>query len=135
MKTITTIGVDLAKNSFSIYGANAKGKCVLQRTLTRSGVIRFFTNLPECLVGLEACASSKYWAREIESLGHTVRRIHPRYVKPIFWARRMTPMTLPPSVKPYNGPTCVLYPTNRLSKLTSNPFTEFGKDMSAPVPR
>jgi transposase len=49
--------------------------------LTRSGVIRFFANLPECLVGMEACASSEYWARTIESLGHTVRRIHPRYVK------------------------------------------------------
>ena len=67
MKTITTIGVGLAKNSFSIYGANAKGKCVLQRTLTRSGVIRFFTNLPECLVGLEACASSKYWPGRLKA--------------------------------------------------------------------
>lgn len=81
MKTITTIGIDLAKNSFSVYGVNAKGKGILQRTLTRSGVIRFFANLPECLVGMEACASSEYWAREIEGLGHTVRRIHPRYVK------------------------------------------------------
>ena len=81
MKAITTIGIDLAKNSFSVYGVNAKGKCVLQRTLSRSGVVKFFANLPQCLVGMEACASSEYWAREIESLGHTVRRIHPRYVK------------------------------------------------------
>ena len=81
MKTITTIGIDLAKNSFSVYGVNAQGKPVLQRTLTRAGVIRFFANLPECLVGMEACASSEYWARTVESMGHTVRRIHPRYVK------------------------------------------------------
>lgn len=81
MKTLTTIGIDLAKNSFSVYGVDAKGKCVLQRTLSRNKVIPFFANLPECLVGMEACASSEYWAREIESLGHTVRRIHPRYVK------------------------------------------------------
>jgi transposase len=81
MKTITTIGIDLAKNSFSVYGVDAKGKPVIQRTLTRSGVIRFFANLPECLVGMEACASSEYWSRTIESMGHTVRRIHPRYVK------------------------------------------------------
>ena len=60
MKAITTIGIDLAKNSFSIYGVDAKGKNVLQRTLTRSGVVRFFANLPECLVGMEACASSEY---------------------------------------------------------------------------
>lgn len=81
MKTITTIGIDLAKNSFSVYGVDAKGKCVLQRTLSRSGVIKFFANLHACLVGMEACASSEYWARTIESLGHEVRRIHPRYVK------------------------------------------------------
>lgn len=81
MKAITTIGIDLAKNSFSVYGVDAKGKPVLQRTLNRSGVVRFFANLPQCLVGMEACASSEYWARTIESLGHTVLRIHPRYAK------------------------------------------------------
>ena len=60
---------------------NAKGTPVLRRTLSRVGVVRFFANLPTCLVGMEACASSEYWARVIESLGHEVRRIHPRYVK------------------------------------------------------
>ena len=81
MKSVTTIGIDLAKNSFSVYGVNAKGKPILSRTLSRAGVVRFFANLPACLVGMEACASSEYWARTIESLGHEVRRIHPRYVK------------------------------------------------------
>ena len=81
MATITTIGIDLAKNSFAIYGVNSVGKRVLQRTLSRTGVARFFANLPACLVGMEACASSEYWARTLESLGHEVRRIHPRYVK------------------------------------------------------
>lgn len=81
MKTVTTIGIDLAKNSFSVYGVDAKGKQALSRTLSRAGVVPFFANLPSCLVGMEACASSEYWARTIESLGHEVRRIHPRYVK------------------------------------------------------
>lgn len=81
MKSATTIGIDLAKNSFSVYGVDDKGKTVLSRTLTRAGVVRFFANLPSCLVGMEACASSDYWARTIESLGHEVRRIHPQYVK------------------------------------------------------
>ena len=81
MKTVSTIGIDLAKNSFSVYGVNAKGKPILSRTLNRAGVVRFFANLPSCLVGMEACSSSEYCARTIESLGHDVRRIHPRYVK------------------------------------------------------
>ena len=81
MKTVTTIGIDLAKNSFSVHGVNAAGKCVLRRALTRKGLIAFFANLPACLVGMEACGSSEYWARTIESMGHSVRRIHPVYVK------------------------------------------------------
>lgn len=81
MTTVTTIGIDLAKNSFSVYGVGSKGKPVLSRALNRAGVVRFFANLPSCLVGMEACAPSEYWARTIESLGHEVRRIHPRYVK------------------------------------------------------
>ena len=81
MKALSTIGIDLAKNSFSVNGVDIKGKCMLRKTLPRASVIKFFANLPACLVGMEACASSEYWAREIESLGHTVRRIHPRYVK------------------------------------------------------
>ncbi len=60
MRAITTIGIDLAKNGFSVCGVNAEGKCVLHRTLSRSGVITFFANLPACLVGMEACASSEY---------------------------------------------------------------------------
>lgn len=54
MKSATTIGIDLAKNSFSVYGVDDKGKTVLSRTLTRAGVVRFFANLPSCLVGMEA---------------------------------------------------------------------------------
>ena len=134
MKAITTIGIDLAKNSFSIYGVNAKGKCVLQRTLTRSGVIRFFANLPGCLVGMEACASSEYWAREIESLGHTVRRIHPRYVKAFLLGAKTTPMTRQPFVKPCNDPICGLFRINRRSRWTSSAYTGFARAISVPAP-
>ena len=81
MNISTTIGIGLAKNSFNFYDVDARGKHVLRTGLARSGVIKFFTNLPECLMGMEACTSSEYWARQIESMGHTVRRIHPRYVK------------------------------------------------------
>lgn len=86
MKTVTTIGIDLAKNSFQLHGVDAKGKAVLRRTLRRDQVVLFFANLPECLVGMEACASSAYWARVIEECGHTVRRIHPKFIKPYLMA-------------------------------------------------
>lgn len=86
MKRITTIGIDLAKNSFQLHGVDANGKAVLRKTLRRDHVIPFFANLPECLVGMEACASSAYWARAIEECGHTVRRIHPRFIKPYLMA-------------------------------------------------
>lgn len=78
---ITTIGIDLAKNTFHVYGIDKNGKCVINKSFTRLGVVRYLSNLPACLIGLEACATSEYWARKIESLGHEVKRINPSYVK------------------------------------------------------
>lgn len=82
MKKITLVGIDLAKTVFRINCANESGKRVENRNLHRDNVIRFFATLPECTVAMEACASSHYWGRRIESLGHTVKLIHPLYVKP-----------------------------------------------------
>ena len=79
---ITTVGVDLAKNVFQIHGVSAHGRELLRKQLKRNQVARFFANLSPCLVGMEACASSHYWARKIESYGHTVRLMAPQFVKP-----------------------------------------------------
>lgn len=86
MKNVTTIGIDLAKNSMQLHGIDSAGKVCLRKTLLRSKAPLFFANLPACLVGMEACATSAYWARVIESCGHTVHRIHPRFVKPYLMA-------------------------------------------------
>jgi transposase len=80
--SIITIGLDLAKHVFQIHGVNAEGRTVLRRQLRRSGVEDFFKDLPPCLVGMEACASAHYWARQIMALGHQVRLIPPTRVKP-----------------------------------------------------
>jgi len=82
VKQITTIGLDLAKQVFQIHGADAEGSPIINRKLRRAEVLRFFEKQPPCLVGLEACGSSHYWAREIAALGHKVRLIPPAYVKP-----------------------------------------------------
>ena len=79
--TIVTIGLDLAKNVFQVHGVDAGGHVVLKKKLRRSEVCRFFEELPACLVGMEACATAHYWARELSSLGHEVRLIPPSYVK------------------------------------------------------
>jgi transposase len=79
---ITTIGLDLAKNVFQIHGINGEGEVVVRKTLRRAQMIRFFTGLDPCLVGIEACGTSHYWAREITKLGHEVRLMPPAYVKP-----------------------------------------------------
>ena len=78
----TTIGFDIAKNVFQVHGVDAEGEVVIRRQLRRSHVIAFFKKLPPCLVGIEACATSHYWGREITKLGHTVRLMPPAYVKP-----------------------------------------------------
>lgn len=82
MEEVTTIGLDLAKQVFQVHGANRGGVPVFNRKLRRAEVLRFFQKLPSCLVGMEACASSHHWAREISALGHDVRLIPPQYVKP-----------------------------------------------------
>ncbi|MCO4052827.1 MAG: IS110 family transposase [Bosea sp.] len=79
---VCTIGLDLAKNAFQVHGADAAGAVVLRKQLRRGQVLKFFADQPRCLVAMEACGSSHFWAREIGRLGHEVRMIPPAYVKP-----------------------------------------------------
>ena len=81
MSEVTTIGVDLAKNVFQVHGVTASGAVVIRRQLRRRQVLRFFEKQPPCLVGMEACASSHYWARAIAARGHEVKLMPARYVK------------------------------------------------------
>jgi transposase len=82
MRTITTIGLDIAKSVFQVHGVDVDGQVVVRRQLKRRYVLAFFEKLSPCLVGIEACASSHYWSRELQALGHTVRLMPPAYVKP-----------------------------------------------------
>src|SRR5450432_1912678 len=82
MQTITTIGLDIAKSVFQVHGIDAVGNVLIRRQLKRRYVLSFFQKLSPCLVGIEACASSHHWSRELKALGHTVRLMPPVYVKP-----------------------------------------------------
>src|SRR2546428_574274 len=82
MQAVTTIGLDIAKSVFQVHGVDAEGKVIIRRKLKRRYVAAFFQKLPPCLVGVEACASSHHWSRELKALGHTVRLMPPAYVKP-----------------------------------------------------
>ena len=77
---ITTVGLDIAKRVLQLHGVDAAGKAVLRRKLQRSEVLAFFKALPPCLVGIEACGTAHYWAREIREVGHEVRLMPPLYV-------------------------------------------------------
>jgi transposase len=79
---ITTVGLDLAKNWFQVHGADAQGQPLLRKKLARGKLLAFFSDLPPCLIGMEACGSAHHWARELLKLGHKVRLIPPQYVKP-----------------------------------------------------
>jgi transposase len=82
MTKVTIIGLDLAKSAFQVHGADQDGMPVVRKKLRRGQVLGFFAELSPCLIGLEACASAHYWARELQALGHAVRLIPPQYVKP-----------------------------------------------------
>src|ERR671921_530672 len=82
MAEVQIIGLDIAKSVFQLHGVDASGATVLQKRLTRARLLPFFERLPPCLVGIEACATSHFWARELAKLGHEVKLMPPHYVKP-----------------------------------------------------
>ncbi|MCP5081116.1 MAG: IS110 family transposase [Alphaproteobacteria bacterium] len=82
MEEITTIGLDIAKSVFQVHGIDASGSVIVLRQLRRRQVLPFFRKLPACLVGIEACATAHHWGRELLALGHEVKLMPPRYVKP-----------------------------------------------------
>jgi transposase len=82
MQTVATVGLDIAKLVFQVHCVDAAGQVVFRRQLKRRYVLAFFQKLPRCLIGIEACASSHYWSRELQALGHNVRLMPAAYVKP-----------------------------------------------------
>ena len=81
MKTIIRIGIDLAKTVFQIHGVGADEQVVVARQLRRGEMLAYFAKLSPCLIGMEACGSAHYWARELTKLGHTLKLMPPKYVK------------------------------------------------------
>jgi len=78
----TTVGIDLAKNLVQVHGVDERGRPVLRKQLKRNQVLPFFANITACLIGMEACCSAHYWARQLQKLGHTVKLMAPQFVKP-----------------------------------------------------
>jgi transposase len=82
MKLVSTLGIDLAKNTFSVHGVDAQGAVALRRTVSRNKLAELVAQLPACLIGMEACSGAHEWARRFGSFGHTVRLMAPKFVAP-----------------------------------------------------
>ena len=122
--TITTIGLDIAKSVFQVHAIDASGQVVARQQLKRARVIPFFSKLPPCTIGIEACATSHYWARELTALGHTVKLMPPAYVKPfVKSARRAMRLTPKRSAKPYSDRACASCRSNNRSIRQLSCFT------------
>ena len=115
MQTVTTIGLDIAKSVFQVHGVDAAGQVVIRRQLKRRYVLTFFQKLPSCLVGIEACASSHYWSRELQALGHSVRLMPPAYVRPYVKRQKNDWPTLRLFAKRSPEPICGSCQPRRLS--------------------
>lgn len=79
---VTTIGIDLAKHTFSLHGVDSRGKILFRKTLARAKLMPFLAKLPPCLIGMEACSGAHHWARSFQALGHRVGIMAPRFVAP-----------------------------------------------------
>ena len=115
MQAVTTIGLDIAKSVFQIHGVDAGGNVIVRRQIKRRYVLPFFQKLPPCLVGIEACASSHHWSRELKALGHTVRLTPAAYVKPYVKRQKNDAATLRPSARQSPEQTCGLWRLRRSS--------------------
>lgn len=82
MDKVTTVGIDLAKNSFAVHGVDEGGRTLLRKTVSRSRLLQLVVQLPPCVIGLEACSGAHEWARQLQAMGHTVRIMAPRFVTP-----------------------------------------------------
>jgi transposase len=82
MKNISVLGIDLAKNVFQLHGTDESGKRILRKRFSRGQLVEFMANLSPCLIGIEACGGSHYWARVFGGMGHTVKMMSPQFVKP-----------------------------------------------------
>lgn len=100
MEEISTVGIDIAKSVFQVHAIDHGGNVVVRRQLRRQQMLKFFAQVPPCLIGIEACGTAHYWARELSAIGHDVRLMPPAYVKPYVKRQKMTPRTLRRSVKP-----------------------------------
>lgn len=79
---IKTLGIDIAKRVFQLHGVDERGKVVLKKRLSREKLLSFIANMPPCLIGMEACGGSNYWAQKFQSYGHEVKLMSPQFVKP-----------------------------------------------------
>lgn len=91
MKDIKVLGIDLAKNVFQLHGTDANGKCVLKKRLNREKLPEFIVKLKPCLIGMESCLGAHYWARTFEAMGHTVKIMTPKFVKPYIMSNKNDP--------------------------------------------
>ena len=113
--TVNVIGLDIAKNVFVAVGQDARGKVVWKRTLSRQEVLPTFAAMTATAIGIEACATSHYWSRELQACGHTVKLMPPAYVKP-YVKRQKNDAAMPRRfAKRFSGRTCGLCQRRRLS--------------------
>ena len=110
MTHITRMGIDLAKHVFQLHGVDERGHTVLRRRISRAQLRPLLAQLRPCLIGMEACGSAHYWARELAMVGHDVRLIAPQFVAPYRKNDKNDGNDAEAIWRPSVDPTCALFP-------------------------
>jgi transposase len=132
---IRTIGIDLGKTVFHLVGVNARGEVVVRKKCSRIQVLRFTSNLRECLIGMEACGGSHFLGRALREQGHDVRLMPAQHVKPYVKTNKNDYIDAEACAEAVPAPPCALCRSRPTTSSTCSRCTECASGGLCDAPR
>ena len=134
MSKVSTVGIDLAKNVFSVHGVDADGVVLIRRSVSRAKLSQLIVQLPPCLIGMEACSGAHEWARRFATLGHSVKLMAPKFVTPYRKGGKNDGNDAEAICEAVARPTMRFVPIKSIEQQSDLTLHGFDKDLSKSAP-